>query len=65
MRDARNKIRFERMTRTHCPKGHPYSGENLYVNPHRGKGSRVCRICTREACKEWYHKTRSPKRFLN
>lgn len=28
--------------KTHCPKGHPYSGANLYVNP---KGHRVCRTC--------------------
>ena len=28
---------------THCPKGHPYAGPNLYVNPyHKG---RVCRTC--------------------
>ncbi len=33
------------MKKTHCPKGHPYSGENLYVNP---KGSRVCRQCKRD-----------------
>lgn len=30
--------------KTHCPKGHAYSGPNLYVNP---KGARVCRICRR------------------
>lgn len=30
---------------TCCPKGHPYSGDNLYVNP---KGHRSCRICTRD-----------------
>jgi len=28
--------------RTHCPKGHPYSSENTYVNP---RGSRECRMC--------------------
>ena len=28
--------------RTHCPKGHPYSGDNLYVDP---KGHRRCRAC--------------------
>jgi hypothetical protein len=28
--------------RTHCPKGHPYSGENLYVDP---TGRRACRAC--------------------
>lgn len=30
---------------THCPQGHPYSGENLYVNP---EGHRHCRQCARD-----------------
>ena len=33
--------------KTHCPKGHPYSGANLYTNPH--SGSRACRTCGRES----------------
>lgn len=33
----------KRRAKTHCPSGHPYSGENLYV--HRD-GRRVCRACT-------------------
>ena len=28
--------------KTHCPKGHPYTGDNLYVDP---KGNRRCRAC--------------------
>lgn len=28
--------------KTHCPAGHPYSGDNLYVKP---SGQRVCRAC--------------------
>lgn len=31
--------------KTHCPKGHPYSGENLFT---RKDGSRCCRICMRQ-----------------
>ena len=31
-------------TETHCPSGHPYSGDNLYVSP---KGTRFCRECAR------------------
>lgn len=31
-------------TKTHCPHGHPYGGENLYVSP---RGDRRCRICAR------------------
>jgi HNH endonuclease len=30
--------------KTHCPRGHPYEGENLYVN---SKGRRECRACWR------------------
>lgn len=31
---------------THCPQGHPYSGDNLYVYPN---GKRRCRVCARDA----------------
>jgi hypothetical protein len=31
---------------THCPQGHPYSGDNLYVRPN---GKRQCRTCGSEA----------------
>jgi len=31
--------------KTHCPQGHPYSGDNLYRRP---DGGRDCRICQRE-----------------
>jgi hypothetical protein len=30
--------------KTHCPRGHEYVGENLYVRP---SGHRVCRACRR------------------
>lgn len=32
--------------KTHCAHGHPYSGDNLYIQPN-GKGGRKCRICIR------------------
>lgn len=32
---------------THCPKGHPYDGENLYIRPD-GMG-RGCKECRRES----------------
>lgn len=31
--------------KTHCPQGHPYEGDNLYVTP---RGERKCRRCHRE-----------------
>lgn len=32
--------------KTHCPRGHSYSGDNLYVHP--TKGIRYCRTCGRD-----------------
>jgi hypothetical protein len=32
-------------SKTHCPQGHPYAGENLYIRP---CGRRKCRTCQRE-----------------
>lgn len=31
--------------KTHCPRGHPYSGSNLWIDPIRGW--RQCRACSR------------------
>lgn len=39
---ARDRI----TSKTHCPQGHPYSGDNLYMHPN---GGRVCRECVRES----------------
>lgn len=36
--------------KTRCPKGHPYSGKNLYTGPN---GARYCRICTRENARRY------------
>lgn len=33
--------------KTHCPAGHPYSGDNLYIAPSRP--NRMCRTCRRNA----------------
>lgn len=30
------------LAKTTCPKGHPYAGSNLYINP---RGHRECRAC--------------------
>ncbi|KKM80048.1 hypothetical protein LCGC14_1343730 [marine sediment metagenome] len=35
---------------THCPQGHPYAGENLYICP---AGFRECRECKRESVRRW------------
>lgn len=36
--------------KTHCPQGHEYAGDNLYVNP---AGYRECRTCSRAATRRW------------
>ncbi len=37
--------------KTHCPQGHPYSGDNVYIDPY---GGRACREC---------HNTRQRQRY--
>jgi hypothetical protein len=44
MEDKKRHGRNHELNKTHCPQGHPYSGENLYVVPRSGK--RQCRKCT-------------------
>ena len=39
------------LVKTHCPRGHPYSGKNLYVVP--ATGGRECRICHRASNKAY------------
>lgn len=36
-----------------CPKGHPYSGENLMI---KSNGRRHCRECSRAQFKSWYYR---------
>lgn len=44
MRDASNRGRLSAQKKTHCPAGHLYEGDNLYINP---KGERLCRACAK------------------
>ncbi len=37
--------RARQLAKTHCKRGHPLSGKNLYIQP--GNGQRVCRECNR------------------
>lgn len=48
------------LSRTHCPHGHEYAGENLYVDP---RGFRGCRACHRER-ERVGHKRRKASRVL-
>lgn len=36
--------RQTQLSKTHCPQGHPFAGDNLYVKPN---GRRECRACVR------------------
>lgn len=42
--------------KTHCPQGHPYSGDNLY---RRNDGGRECRACHRERQRRYYNRKQS------
>lgn len=45
-RERDDKRRGVNSRKTHCPQGHPLSGDNLYVVPKTG--IRHCRACDRE-----------------
>lgn len=43
-------IMSKNAVKMHCPQGHPYEGENLYITP---AGGRDCRTCRRAATKRF------------
>jgi len=43
---ARMIRRLRQLSQAHCKRGHPLSGDNLYIPP--GRPRRVCRECQRE-----------------
>src|SRR5438445_11701273 len=49
--------------KTHCPSGHPYSGDNLLVARKNGRTKRVCRQCRREADARQYRTHHAKIRF--
>lgn len=40
--------------KTHCPQGHPYSGDNVFIDA----GKRKCRACVRRRAREAYRRNR-------
>lgn len=48
--------------KTHCPQGHPYSGDNLYVSR---SGDRQCRSCLATKAAHWRAKNPKRSRELN
>ena len=41
----KRRVQRHNAAKSHCPKGHPYSGENLYVYEN---GARDCKACRRD-----------------
>jgi hypothetical protein len=60
MADSKTKGRHFLSAKTHCKRGHPLSGENLYLQP--GTGLRCCKQCTRDRQRMYWH-TRPEKRL--
>lgn len=54
MRRGLTNVASINIIKTHCPKGHSYSGENLI----RTKVGRICRICTNSRNLSIYHKNK-------
>lgn len=51
-----NNLVYKFKRRTHCPKGHAYSPENInFINGKYGK-QRSCRICRRASFRRWWRK---------
>ena len=48
--------------KTHCLKGHPLSGVNLYVDP---RGTRKCRECQRARVRDHYNRNKEALRASN
>ena len=55
IRDCLAKGRHWKHAKTHCPKGHPYSGDNLIIV--KKTGHRICRTCRRA-----WDRARQPRR---
>ena len=50
MQDCVAKGRSHQTIKTHCPHGHPYAGDNLYITK---AGGRQCKTCTNARNKAW------------
>lgn len=58
MKDCASKGRNGDQKKTHCPKGHPYSGTNLRMR----RGFRECMICVREVDNARYARNREARK---
>lgn len=46
------KMAEANLAKTHCPRGHPYAGDNLYYK--KQGANRLCRTCSRAASRRYY-----------
>jgi hypothetical protein len=58
MKDMSAKRRAAGQKKTHCPKGHPYSGENLFIRKGAGGNRRLCRECHRAHGRATYRRSK-------
>lgn len=57
IKKGRAKMGVKSVAKTHCPKGHPYEGENLrIVKRSNGSRCRVCRACCRASSTAYYRR---------
>lgn len=61
VRDCVKKKRQKEIRKTHCPQGHPFAGENLYIVAKTGK--RQCRRCRCVAMVKGNRKKQDAKRI--
>ena len=54
---AKGRLYNPQSVKTHCPQGHPLSGDNLYVPP---SGKRYCRACQQARRHERYYERERP-----
>lgn len=52
-REVQARNRRSRALSTHCGKGHPLDGDNLYIRP---DGKRGCKACRRSNMKDFYER---------
>jgi hypothetical protein len=57
-RDTAERGRHWCQQKTHCPQGHPLSGDNVYLSPSSG---RVCRTCSDAAKRAYKERKRQEK----
>lgn len=62
MRDCANKGRLGAQKKTHCPQGHPYSGDNLTFD---SDGHRLCLECKRKHAREDWRRRNTIKAIVD